>query len=109
MFPIVSLLMHETRTHQQNGTGHDYEPTRKLYETRTRLRTHTHQTAQIRAARAKVPSSSKTFSQQSQHTADPEITRLARANTPGGGTHETNTRDSAQKSTDKEKKEMQPL
>lgn len=56
MFPIVSLLMHETRTHQQNGTGHDYEPTRKLYQTRTRLHTHTHthQTAQIRSARAMV-------------------------------------------------------
>lgn len=26
MFPIVSLLMHETNTHQQNCTGRRYEP-----------------------------------------------------------------------------------
>lgn len=41
MFPIVSLLMHKTRTHKQNGTGHDYEPTQELHETRTRTHTHT--------------------------------------------------------------------
>lgn len=37
-------------------------------------------------------------------TADPEITRLACANTLGGGNHQTNTRDSVQKSTHKKKR-----
>lgn len=58
MFPIVSLLMHETRTHQQNGTGHDYEPTRKNCTRHEHARTHAAQTC---AAEAKVLSSSDFF------------------------------------------------